>query len=66
MNSSSIPTPETPSQNNNDVCVQTLVGSDLTEPSLDCKPSAAERGIAHDFDSYSMKAIVFNESGNTK
>jgi len=64
MNSSSIPTPETPFQNNNDGCVQTSVGSDLTKISLDCKPSAAEKGIAHDFDSYSLKDIVFNESEN--
>ena len=40
------------------------MGSDLTESSLDCKPSAAERGIADDFDSYSLKDIVFNESEN--
>jgi len=39
-------------------------GSDLTESSLDCKPSAAERSISQDFDSYSMKDIVFNESKN--
>jgi len=57
-------TPETPFQNNNDGCVQTSVGSDLTESSLDCKPSAAEKGIAHDFDLYSLKDIVFNESEN--
>jgi len=59
MNSSSFPTPETPFQNNNDNCVQTSVGSDLTEASLDCKPSAAERSISQDFDSYSI-----NESEN--
>ena len=64
MNSSSFPTPETPFQNNNDNCVQTSVGSDLTESSLDCKPSAAERSISQDIDSYSMKDIVFNESEN--
>jgi len=64
MNSPSIPTPETPFQNNNDGYVQTSVWSDLTEFSLDCKPSAAERGIAHDFDSYSLKDIVFNGSEN--
>jgi len=40
------------------------VGSDLTESSLDCEPSAAERGIAHDFDSFSLKDIVFDESEN--
>jgi len=64
MNSSSIPTPETPFQNNNDGCVETSVGSNLTESSLDCKPSAAERGTADDFDSYSLKDTVFNESEN--
>jgi len=64
MNSSSIPTSETPFQNNNDGCVQTSVVLDLTESSLDCKPSAAERGIADDFDSYSLKDTVFNESEN--
>jgi len=62
MNSSSIP--ETPFQNNNDGCVETSMGSDLTESSLDCKPSAAERGIADHFDSYSLKDVVFNESEN--
>ena len=62
MNSSSIPTPKTPIQNNNDGCVQTSAASDLTESSLDCKPSAAETGILRDFDSYSMKDVVFNEN----
>ena len=64
MNSSSIPTQKTPSQNNNDECVQTSVGSDLTEPSLDCKPSAEERSISYDFDSYTMTDVVFDESEN--
>ena len=62
MNSSSIPTPKTPIQNNNDGCVQTSAASDLTESSLDCKPSATETGILRDFDSYSMKDVVFNEN----
>ena len=62
MNSSSIPTPKTPFQNNNDECVQTSAASDLTESSLDCKPSATETGILRDFDSYSMKDVVFNEN----
>ena len=64
MNSSSFPTPKTPFQNNNDGCVQTSVASDLTESSLDCKPSATETGILRDFDSYSMKDVVFNENEN--
>jgi len=62
MNSSSIPTPETLFQNNNDGCVQTLVGSDLTEPSLQ---AVSSREGHRDFDSYSMKDTVFIESGNT-
>ena len=62
MNSSSFPTPKTPFQNNNDGCVQTSVASDLTEFTLDCKPSATETGILRDFDSYSMKDVVFNEN----
>ena len=62
MNSSSIPTPKTPIQNNNDECVQISVGSDLTEPSLDRKPSAEGTGISYDFDSYSIKDVVFNEN----
>ena len=65
MNSRSIPTSETPFQNNNDECVQTSAASDLTESSLDCKPSATETGILHDFDSYSMKDVVFNENEDT-
>jgi len=40
------------------------VRSDLTEPSLDCKPSAAERSIAHDFDSYSLKDILLYDTEN--
>ena len=62
MNSSSIPTPKIPFQNNNDGCVQISAASDLTESSLDCKPSATETGILRDFDSYSMKDVVFNEN----
>ena len=53
---------KTPFQNNNDGCVQTSAASDLTESSLDCKPSATETGILRDFDSYSMKDVVFNEN----
>ena len=40
------------------------MGSDLRESSLDRKPSAAERGTADDFDSYSLKDTDFNESEN--